>query len=259
MTTDAGAAVSEQRTAIVTGAARGIGAAVARRLSADGFAVAVLDLDESACATTVASIVDAGGRALAVGVDVADESAVRGAVDRVVAELGAPTVLVNNAGITRDNLLFKLSTADWDSVMGVHLRGSFLMSRAVQSHMVDAGWGRIVNLSSVSALGNRGQANYAAAKAGLQGFTKTLAIELGRYGVTVNAVAPGFIETDMTAATAERVGMAFDDFKAAAAAQIPVARVGQPEDIAAAISFFVREEAGFVSGQVLYVAGGPRT
>jgi 3-oxoacyl-[acyl-carrier protein] reductase len=247
------------RTAIVTGAARGIGAAVARRLSEDGFAVAILDLDESACAGVVKEIEAAGGRALAVGVNVADEEAVAAAVTRVAEELGAPTVLVNNAGITRDNLLFKMSTQDWDSVMDVHLRGSFLMSRATQKYMIEAGWGRIVNLSSVSALGNRGQANYAAAKAGLQGFTKTLAIELGKFGVTANAIAPGFIETEMTAATAARVGVPFEDYKAAAAAQIPVARVGQPEDIAATVSFFAREEAGFVSGQVVYVAGGPRT
>jgi 3-oxoacyl-[acyl-carrier protein] reductase len=247
------------RTAIVTGAARGIGAAVARRLSEDGFAVAILDLDESACAGVVKEIEAAGGRALAVGVNVADEEAVAAAVTRVAEELGAPTVLVNNAGITRDNLLFKMSTQDWDSVMDVHLRGSFLMSRATQKYMIEAGWGRIVNLSSVSALGNRGQANYAAAKAGLQGFTKTLAIELGKFGVTANAIAPGFIETEMTAATAARVGVPFEDYKAAAAAQIPVARVGQPEDIAATASFFAREEAGFVSGQVVYVAGGPRT
>jgi 3-oxoacyl-[acyl-carrier protein] reductase len=250
--------MTEQRTAIVTGAARGIGAAVARRLASDGYAVAVLDLDAAACSGTVDAITATGGRALAVGVDVADEESVASAVGRVAEELGSPTVLVNNAGITRDNLLFKMTTDDWDSVMDVHLRGSFLMSRAVQRHMVDATWGRIVNLSSVSALGNRGQANYSAAKAGLQGFTKTLAIELGRYGVTANAIAPGFIETDMTAATAARMGVDFDEFKKAAAAAIPVNRVGQPEDIAALVSYFVRDEAGFVSGQVVYVAGGPR-
>jgi 3-oxoacyl-[acyl-carrier protein] reductase len=246
------------RTAIVTGAARGIGAAVAKRLSRDGFAVAVLDLDEASCKPVVEAIESAGGKALAVGVDVSDEPAVISAVARVADELGPPTVLVNNAGITRDNLLFKMSTDDWDAVMNVHLRGSFLMSKATQKHMTEAGWGRIVNLSSTSALGNRGQANYAAAKAGLQGFTKTLAIELGKFGVTVNAIAPGFIETEMTAATAERVGMPFEDFKAAAAKEIPVARVGQPDDIAATVSFFAREDASFVSGQVIYVAGGPR-
>ncbi|WP_328418539.1 3-oxoacyl-ACP reductase FabG [Micromonospora sp. NBC_00389] len=247
-----------RRTAIVTGAARGIGAAVAKRLSQDGFAVAVLDLKESACKPVVEEIEAAGGKALAVGVDVADEQAADQAVARVAEELGAPTVLVNNAGITRDNLLFKMIADDWDAVMNVHLRGSFLMSRATQRYMTEARWGRIVNLSSVSALGTRGQANYSAAKAGLQGFTKTLAIELGKFGVTVNAIAPGFVETDMTADTAARVGVPFEDFKVAAAAQIPVGRVGQPEDIAATVSFLARDDASFVSGQVIYVAGGPR-
>ena len=247
-----------KRTAIVTGAARGIGAAVAKRLAADGFNVGVLDLDEAACKQSVADIEGAGGRALAVGVDVSDEQSVQHAVDRVASDLGAPTVLINNAGITRDNLLFKMSVDDWDAVMNVHLRGSFLMTRAAQKYMTEAKYGRVVNLSSVSALGNRGQVNYSSAKAGLQGFTKTLAIELGKFGVTANAIAPGFIETEMTAATAERVGMPFDDFKKAAAEQIPVQRVGQPADIAATTSFLVSEEAGFVSGQIIYVAGGPR-
>lgn len=246
------------RTAIVTGAARGIGAATALRLAADGNAVAVLDLDEGQCAQTVGAITDAGGRALAVGANVADAASVERAVARVAEELGAPTILVNNAGIIRDNLLFKMTEDDWDAVLAVHLRGAFLMSRAVQEHQVKANWGRIVNLSSTSALGNRGQANYAAAKAGMQGFTKTLAIELGRYGVTANAIAPGFIVTDMTRATAERVGVPFEDFIAHTAKEIPVQRAGYPEDIAAAASFFCSEEAGFVSGQVLYVAGGPR-
>ncbi|MEU6036650.1 3-oxoacyl-ACP reductase FabG [Actinomadura sp. NPDC047616] len=246
------------RVAIVTGAARGIGAATAVRLAVDGFAVAVCDLDEAACAGTVEEIDRAGGRGLAVGVDVADAQAVRAAVDRVAAELGPPVVLVNNAGIIRDNLLFKMTDDDWDAVMAVHLRGAFLMSRAVQAHMTEAGWGRIVNLSSTSALGNRGQANYSAAKAGLQGFTKTLAIELGRFGVTVNAIAPGFIATEMTAATAARMGVDFEDFKAAAAREIPVRRVGVPGDIAGVVAFLVGDDASFVSGQVIYVAGGPR-
>jgi 3-oxoacyl-[acyl-carrier protein] reductase len=246
------------RIAIVTGAARGIGAATAQRLAADGHAVAVLDLDEAACADTVAAIAQAGGRAIAVGANVADRAAVTAAVSRVETELGAPTILVNNAGIIRDNLLFKMTDDDWDSVLSVHLRGAFLMSRAVQAHQVKASWGRIVNLSSTSALGNRGQANYAAAKAGMQGLTKTLALELGRYGVTANAIAPGFIATDMTRATAERMGITFEDFLAGAAKEIPVGRPGVPDDIAAAASFFCSEEAGFTSGQVLYVAGGPR-
>jgi 3-oxoacyl-[acyl-carrier protein] reductase len=248
---------TEQRVAIVTGAARGIGAATAVRLAAEGRAVAVIDLDEAACTDTVEKITAAGGRALAVGCDVSNEEQVEAAVAQIAAELGAPTILVNNAGVLRDNLLFKMSTSDWDTVMNVHLRGAFLMSRATQKHMVDAGFGRIVNLSSSSALGNRGQVNYAAAKAGMQGFTKTLAKELGKFGITVNSVAPGFIATGMTKSTAERIGMGFEDFKAAAASQIPVQRVGEPEDIANAVAFFTGDAAGFVSGQVLYVAGGP--
>lgn len=246
------------RVAVVTGAARGIGAATARRLAADGHAVAVLDLEESACGEVVGAITASGGRAIGVGVDVSQEDQVETAVARVAAELGAPTILVNNAGIIRDNLIFRMTVQDWDAVMGVHLRGSFLMTRAVQAHMTAERYGRIVNLSSSSAQGNRGQANYSAAKAGLQGFTKTLAIELGRFGVTANAVAPGLVATDMTRATAERMKVSFEDFLAGAAAQIPVGRVGQPEDIAAMVSFLASEQAGFVSGQVIYVAGGPQ-
>jgi 3-oxoacyl-[acyl-carrier protein] reductase len=246
-----------QRVAIVTGAARGIGAATATRLAADGMAVAVLDLDEASCAGTVESITGRGGRAVAVAADVSQADQVEAAVGKVAAGLGPPAVLVNNAGVIRDNLLFKMSADDWDTVLGVHLRGAFLMTRAAQKHMVDQQFGRIVNLSSSSALGNRGQVNYSAAKAGMQGFTKTLAIELGQFGITANAVAPGFIATDMTAATAARIGMDFEEFKKAAAAQIPVRRVGQPADVAHVISFLVSDEAGFVSGQVVYVAGGP--
>ncbi|MEV0714410.1 3-oxoacyl-ACP reductase FabG [Asanoa sp. NPDC050611] len=245
------------RVAIVTGAARGIGAATARRLAADGLAVAVLDLDETATKSTVDAITAAGGTAVGVGADVADREQVEAAVTRVASELGPPTVLVNNAGVLRDNLIFKMTDDDWDTVLGVHLRGAFLVTRAVQAHMVTAKWGRIVNLSSTSALGNRGQVNYSAAKAGMQGFTKTLAIELGRYNVTANAVAPGFIETDMTAATAARMGIDFETMKKAGAEQIAVKRVGQPEDVAHTISFLVSEGAGFVSGQVIYVSGGP--
>jgi 3-oxoacyl-[acyl-carrier protein] reductase len=248
---------TEQRVAIVTGAARGIGAATAVRLAEEGRAVAVLDLDETACKETVEKITAAGGKAIAVGCDVSDADRVDAAVARVAEELGAPVILVNNAGVLRDNLLFKMSESDWDTVMNVHLKGAFLMTRACQKHMVDAGFGRVVNLSSSSALGNRGQVNYSAAKAGLQGFTKTLAKELGKFGITANAVAPGFIVTDMTAATAARVGMGFEEFQAAAASQIPVQRVGRPEDVAGAIAFFAGEGAGFVSGQVMYVAGGP--
>ncbi|MEU1550064.1 3-oxoacyl-ACP reductase FabG [Nocardia sp. NPDC005745] len=246
-----------ERVAVVSGAARGIGAAIAKRLAADGLRVGVLDLDAAACADTVDAITEAGGRAVALGADVSNEESVAAAVQQLENELGAPTVVVNNAGILRDNLLFKMSVADWDAVLNVHLRGAFLLTRAVQKYMVEQRWGRVVNMSSTSALGNRGQANYSAAKAGLQGFTKTLAFELGKFGVTANAIAPGFIVTDMTAATAERVGVSFEDFQKAAASQIPVQRVGTPEDIAHTTSFLVSEGAGFVSGQVIYVAGGP--
>jgi 3-oxoacyl-[acyl-carrier protein] reductase len=246
------------RVAVITGSARGIGAATARRLAADGLAVAVLDLHEADAKATVDAIEAHGGRALAVGADVSDPDQVTAAVARVVDVLGAPTVLVNNAGVTRDNLLFKMSVDDWDTVINVHLRGSFLMTRAVQKHMVDANYGRIVNLSSTSALGNRGQSNYSTAKAGLQGFTKTLAIELGRYGVTANCIAPGFIVSDMTRATAERIGADWDSYLSSRSKQIPVGRAGQPEDIAHTVSFLVSEGAGFVSGQVIYVAGGPK-
>ncbi|WP_309619249.1 3-oxoacyl-ACP reductase FabG [Salinibacterium sp.] len=244
--------------ALVTGAARGIGAAIAVRLAADGYSVGVLDLREEDTAATVAQIRSGGGTAIGVGADVADSTAAADAVALVAAELGAPTVLVNNAGILRDNLLFRMTDDDWDAVISVHLRGAFVMSRAVQKHQVEAKWGRIVNLSSTSALGNRGQANYAAAKAGLQGFTKTLAIELGPYNVTVNAIAPGIIATDMLRMAADRLGITFEAYLDAASKDIPVRRVGQPEDIAAAASFFCSREASFVSGQVLYVAGGPK-
>ena len=249
--------VSKERVAIVTGAARGIGAATAVRLAADGYAVGVIDLAEESGKETVDKIVSAGGRAVAVGADVSDRAQVEAAVARVASELGPVAALVNNAGVIRDNMLFKMTDDDWDTVMNVHLKGAFLMCRAVQSQMVEQKFGRIVNLSSSSALGNRGQANYSAAKAGLQGFTKTLALELGKFGVTANAVAPGFIVTDMTAATAERMGVDFETFQQAATERIAVRRVGRPEDVAALVSYLASEEAGFVSGQVIYIAGGP--
>lgn len=249
---------SPSRVAVVTGAGRGIGAAVAARLADDGFAVALLDLDEAGVKQGAEAIVAQGGKAIGVALDVSDAEQVEAAVTRVADELGPPVVLINNAGITRDNLIFKMTEQDWDSVLGVHLKGSFLMTRAVQKYMTQEKYGRIVNLSSTSALGNRGQVNYSAAKAGMQGFTKTLAIELGKFNVTANAIAPGFIATDMTAATAERLGMGFEDFKAAAATQIPVQRVGTPDDIANLASFLVSEGAGFISGQVIYAAGGPK-
>jgi 3-oxoacyl-[acyl-carrier protein] reductase len=227
------------------------------RLASDGAAVAVIDINEEATHAIVAEIEAAGGSALGIGCDVSDEDSVSAAAARVAAELGPIGVLVNNAGVLRDNLLFKMSATDWDTVLGVHLRGAFLWSRAAQAQMVPNKWGKIVNLSSTSALGNRGQANYSAAKAGMQGFTKSLAIELGPFGVNVNAVAPGFIATDMTRATAERTGVDFEQMQKAASERIPVRRVGHPEDIANVVAFLVSEDASYVSGQTIYVAGGP--
>jgi len=244
------------RVAVVTGGARGIGAATARRFAQEGAAVAVLDLDQGAATEAAAGL--GASRSLGVACNVADADSVQHAVASVVEELGGLDILVNNAGVTRDNLLFKLTEEDWDAVMNVHLRGSFLMSRAAQKHMVDQKYGRIVNLSSVSALGNRGQANYSAAKMGLQGFTRTLALELGPFGINVNAVAPGFIVTEMTDATARRVGMEPEDYRKAAADATPVRRVGQPEDIAAAVTFLCSDDASFVTGQTLYVDGGAK-
>lgn len=245
------------RVAVVTGAARGLGAATALRLARDGMAVGVVDLEETAAQRTADAVAEAGGHAVAVAADVSDAAQVEAAVARVAETLGNPTVLVNNAGITRDNLIFKMPDADWDAVMAVHLRGAFLMTRTVQKHMVAARFGRIVNLSSTSALGNRGQVNYAAAKAGLQGFTKSLAMELGPYGVTANAVAPGFIATDMNRAVAARLEIPWDEYVDTWAAKIPVRRAGAPEDVAHTVAFLVGEGAGFVSGQTIYVAGGP--
>jgi 3-oxoacyl-[acyl-carrier protein] reductase len=247
-----------ERVAIVTGAARGIGAAISTRLAQDGYDVAVLDLDEDACAGTAAAVTARGRRGLAVGADVSNEASVIAAVERVATELGPPLALVNNAGIQRDHIMSRMTVDEWDAVIGVHLRGAFLMSRATQPHMRAASWGRIVNISSTAALGNVGQTNYSAAKAGLQGFTRTLALELGRHNITVNAVAPGFTVTDMTRGTAERVGIDFEAMVEQQVAQIPVGRAGVPDDIAHAVSFFADPRSGFVSGQVLYVAGGPR-
>jgi len=243
------------RVAVVTGAARGIGFGTATRFAEEGASVAVLDLDESA-ARDAAGRLGGGGTHVGIGCDVSDAASVDAAVSRVVAELGGLHVLVNNAGITRDNLLFKMTVEDWDLVMNVHLRGAFLMSKAAQRHFVAQKYGKIVNLSSVSALGNRGQANYAAAKMGIQGFTRTLGIELGPYGVNVNAIAPGFIATEMTDATAARVGMPVEDFRKAAADRNPVRRVGYPEDIAAAAAFLCSDEASYITGQTVYVDGG---
>ena len=245
------------RVAIVTGAAQGIGAATARRLAADGARVALADLNQAGCETVGAGIVEAGGESLALSCDVSDAEAVQRMVDATVERFGQLDILVNNAGIIRDNMLFRMSDDDWDRVLNVHLRGAFLCARAAQKVMVERKYGRIVSLSSTSALGNRGQVNYSAAKAGLQGLTRTLAIELGPFGITANAVAPGFIDTEMTRATAQRMGITPEAMRAAAVERIAVRRVGLPEDVANVIAFLVSDDASFVNGQVIYVAGGP--
>ncbi len=247
------------RVAVVTGAARGIGFGIATRFAEEGASVAILDLDADQASEAAGSLpLTDGASSLGLACDVSDAASVQSAVDRVATDLGGLHILVNNAGVTRDNLLFKMSDDDWDIVMGVHLRGAFLMTRAAQKHFVEQKYGKVICLSSVSALGNRGQANYSAAKMGIQGFVRTLAIELGPFGVTANAIAPGFIATDMTDATAARVGMPVEDFRKAAAERNPVRRVGYPEDIAAAAAFLCSDEASYITGQTLYVDGGAK-
>ncbi|MBE1489942.1 3-oxoacyl-[acyl-carrier protein] reductase [Plantactinospora soyae] len=246
------------RVAVVTGGAQGIGSATARRLAAEGASVAVVDLDAQRAQGTADEIVAAGGRASGFGCDVTDGAAVSATIDQVVEAYGKLDILVNNAGITRDNLLFKMPAAEWDSVITTNLTSMFHCCQAAQRHMVAARYGKIVNLSSRSALGNRGQVNYAAAKAGVQGLTATLAIELGPFNINVNAVAPGYIATAMTAATAERMGASPADHQKYAAEQTPLRRVGQPEEIASVVAFLASDDASYVSGQTLYVNGGAR-
>ena len=241
------------KTALVTGGAKGIGAATAKRLAAEGATVVVADFDEGAAQATAQEI---GGHA--VRCDVTKREDVEAAVD-AAASHGSLDILVTCAGIIRDNLLFKMSDDDWSSVIDTHLKGTFLAVRAAQKQMVEQKSGKMVLISSTSALGNRGQTNYSAAKAGLQGMTKTLAIELGPYNVNVNCVAPGFIATAMTRQTADRIGVPFDQFMEHVAKEVPLRRVGQPEDVAGLITYLCSEDAGYVSGHVIYVAGGPRT
>lgn len=245
------------RIAIVTGAAQGIGAAIAKRLAQEGVRVAALDLDGPVLAATVHEIRDSGGSVTGISVDVSDHLAVKNAVETLTDQLGPPTIVVNNAGLARDMNLADMSLEDWDAVHRVHLTGAFLVTKAALPHMTMAKWGRIIQISSISAQGHAGRVNYCAAKAGTHGFVKALAIELGPLGITANAVAPGLIVTRMTHATAARRGLSIDEHLCQAVQTIPARRAGQPEDVAALVSFLAGEESGFVSGQVIYVAGGP--
>lgn len=245
------------RVAFITGGSRGIGKGIAEAFAEEGAKVAIIDINEGALRETEAEFKEKGYPILAIQANVVEANEVEHAVEQVISEFGTLDILVNNAGIIRDNLLFKMTDSDWDLVIDVHLKGSFYASRAAQKYMVKQNYGRIINISSTSALGNAGQANYSTVKAGLQGLTKTLAKELGKFGITANSVAPGLIETDMTRATAERIGIPFDDFLKAASSRIPVQRAGNPSDIANAVAFFADEKSSFVNGQVLYVAGGP--
>jgi 3-oxoacyl-[acyl-carrier protein] reductase len=242
---------------VITGGGRGIGAATAKRFAEEGAAVVVADLDDGPAKEVASAVVAAKGRALAVACDVTNRASVAALFEKAIAEFGQVDILVACAGILRDNLVHKMTDDDWDGVIDTHLKGTFLCAQAAQKHMVAQNYGKMVFLSSTSALGNRGQANYSTAKAGLQGMARTLAIELGRFNINVNAVAPGFVETRMTEQTAERMGVEYEQFKSAVASQTPLQRVGTPEDLAAVIAFFCSDDAGFVSGQTLYVRGGP--
>lgn len=247
----------ENRVAFITGGSRGIGKGIAEIFAEEGAKIAIIDINEEALQQVQSEFKEKGFDILALQANVVKTEEVEAAMEQVVKEFGSLDILVNNAGIIRDNLLFKMTNSDWDQVIDVHLKGAFNTTRAAQKYMVQQKYGRIINISSTSALGNAGQANYATVKAGLQGLTKTLAKELGKFGITSNAVAPGFIETDMTKATAERIGVPFEDFLKAGASRIPVGRTGKPSDIANAVAFFADEKSSFVNGQVLYVAGGP--
>jgi 3-oxoacyl-[acyl-carrier protein] reductase len=247
----------EGRTALVTGGGRGIGAATAMRFAADGAKVMISDLDLDPAEGVAAQIRNNGGAALAVACDVTDRLSVEALVDRAVKEYGSLGILVTCAGILRDNLIHKMTDNDWDLVVDTHLKGTFLCAQAAQRAMVKARRGKMVFLSSNSALGNRGQVNYSAAKAGIQGIARTLAIELGPFNINVNAVAPGFIETRMTQAVAQRTGIDYEDLKRATAERTPLRRIGQPDDIAGVISFLCSDDADFVTGQTIYATGGP--
>lgn len=247
------------RTAVVTGGGRGIGLAIGRRFARNGDSVVLIDLDPGVTEAGKAMAEETGVAVKGVTCDVTDGSAVKEAFAAIADEFGSVDVLINNAGVLRDNLIHKMSEDDWDTVMGVHLKGAYLCAKAAQTYMVPKRYGKIVNLSSTSSLGNRGQLNYSTAKAGLQGFTRTLALDLGKFSINVNCIAPGFIDTEMTRSTAERQGIDPEDYKKMKAEKIAIGRVGVPEDVANVANFLASDEASFVNGQIIYVSGGPET
>lgn len=240
----------EGRVALITGASRGIGEAVARRLASEGATVLATARSRPSLDRVVAEISSSGGRSHAIVLDVSEAASIDAAVKSALEEHGQIDVLVNNAGLTEDNLVLRMSRESWDRVLTTNLTGAFLLTQAVVKSMVRRRYGRIVNVTSIVGLmGNAGQTNYASAKAGLVGLTKSVARELGSRNVTCNAVAPGFIATAMT----DRVN---DDARTTLTDQIPLGRVGRPEDVAAAVAFLASEEAGYVTGAVLNVSGG---
>ncbi|MGH8871817.1 MAG: 3-oxoacyl-[acyl-carrier-protein] reductase [Acidimicrobiia bacterium] len=242
---------AEGRVALVTGGSRGIGRAIAHRLAGSGHVVAVnYSTNADAANEVVQSIVRAGGRAAAYRADVSDTDQVEAMFDSIASDLGPVTVLVNNAGITRDNLLLRMSPEDFDLVVATNLRSVFLCTRIALRPMLRARWGRVLSIASVAGItGNPGQANYAASKAGVIGFSKAVAKEVGSRGITVNVVAPGFIGTDLTQGLSQKV-------KDQAEASIALGRFGDPEEVAVAVDFLVSEAASYISGQVLAVDGG---
>jgi 3-oxoacyl-[acyl-carrier protein] reductase len=242
--------MSDTRVAFVTGASRGIGKAIALRLARDGRHVVLVSRSEGPLNEVKAMIESAGGKAEVLAVDVGDAKAFAAAVEGVATKHGRLDILVNNAGITKDTLMLRMSDEDWDSVLDTNLKSAFVASRAAARAMMKGRFGRIVNIGSTSGVvGNAGQANYAAAKAGLMGLTKTIARELGSKGVTCNCIAPGFIQTDMTANLPDQV-------KESVTAMMAVKRLGTPEDIAAAVAYVTSDEAGFLTGQTIAVDGG---
>ncbi|BBA45028.1 MULTISPECIES: SDR family NAD(P)-dependent oxidoreductase [Burkholderia] len=239
------------KVAIVTGSARGLGAATARRLAQEGASVVITDIAAELAQATAKALQDDGLAAHCIVGDITREADVQRLVDQTIEHFGGVHILVNNAGAPRDKYLVKMSEDDWDFVMNVMLKGAFLAARAVMPHFIEQGWGRLINISSRAYLGNPTQANYSAAKAGLIGMAKALSMEEGRYGITANCVAPGFMETEMVQALPT-----YETIKERAVAAQPIKRVGRPDDIADAVAFLASERAGFISGEVLHVTGG---